>query len=183
MPERIAEIIILAEDLTQGNFVRRYLERANQDPRRIRLRIAPAGRGSAEQYVRECYSTEVTYYRERAASRSAALVVAIDADASEVADRERELEEALVAEQQPRRQPDEAIALLIPKRNIETWILCLCKEQVDEVTDYKTRVVSRQIALAAKVFYDWSRPNYVVPGACVPSLRRGLTEIRRVGKV
>ena len=31
------------------------------------------------------------------------------------------------------------VAVLIPKRNVETWILCLTRESVDEVTDYSDR--------------------------------------------
>jgi len=33
----------------------------------------------------------------------------------------------------------EQIARLVPKRNIETWILCLNGQAVDEDTDYKRR--------------------------------------------
>jgi hypothetical protein len=84
-----------------------------------------------------------------------ALVVAIDADISTVAQRENELETALAEVGELRRQADEAIVLLIPKRHIETWILCLLGEHVDEVTGYKSRGdVHQQIKPAALTFYE-----------------------------
>lgn len=182
MIERIAEVVVLAEDLNQGNFARRYLIRAGHDARKVAVRLAPPGKGSGEQYVREHYPIEVKYYRHRSSSRSAALLVTIDADVGAVADREAELAASLARGGEAPRQPADAISLLIPKRNIETWVLCLSNEVVDEVTDYKGRKdIQQKIRPAAEIFFDWSRANFVVPTHCVPSLRRGLTEVRRLG--
>jgi hypothetical protein len=128
------------------------------------------------------YPAEVGYYRDRSHSRKAALIVATDADTKTVARRERELEAALSDAGEGRRSPDEAIALLIPKRNVETWILCLVGESVDETTDYKgRRDVGELIKNAADALFDWSRPQCIVPPRCVPSLQRGLREIARIG--
>jgi hypothetical protein len=180
--ERIAEIIVLAEDLNQGNFARHYLIRSGHEPRTVRLRLSPSGRGSAEQYIREQYPTEVKNYRYRASSRKAALIVLIDADVGTVVEHERELEKSLRRAGEAKRNQAEAIALLVPKRNIESWILCLLGEVIDETTDYKgIRDIRATIKQAAGAFFDWSRTNFPVPGHCVSSLRRALSEIRRIG--
>ena len=72
------------------------------------------------------------------------------------------------------------VAVLIPKRNVETWILCLTRESVDEVTDYSDRDLNAFTKEAAEIFYEWSRPNYTVPESCIPSLNQGLQEIQRI---
>jgi len=108
-------------------------------------------------------------------------VVGIDADVKTVAQREKELETALENAREHGRKPEEAIVLLIPKRHIETWILCLLGELVDEVTDYKSRRdVHQKIKPAALTFYEWGRPHHSVPDHCVESLHRGLREVQRI---
>ena len=108
-------------------------------------------------------------------------MVLVDADMRTVAQRENELEAALADAGEHRRQRDEAIALLIPKRHIETWILCLVGERVDEATNYRSRRdIQEKTKRAAEEFFEWSRPNYTVPGHCVESLRRGLGEVQRI---
>lgn len=180
MTDRNAEVIVLAEDLNQFNFTRRYLLQKGYNFRKIHPRLAPPGQGSAEQYVRERYPKEVRLHRGRSSRTSAALVVAIDADVETVVQRENELKTALENEGQHRREPKEAIVLLIPKRHVETRILCLLDEQVDEVTDYSHRNVQQHIRPAAEKFLDWSRANYPVPDHCVESLQRGLREVQRI---
>lgn len=114
------------------NLVRRYLKREfNTLPR---VELSPSGKGSAEQFVRERYPREVKEFRRRANHGTAALVVVIDADTRTVDQRLTELESALTKADLPKRQSTEAIALLVPKRNIETWILCLTGDPIDEET-------------------------------------------------
>ncbi len=181
MAKRIAEIIVLAEDNNQAKFARLYLERAGHDSRRIRVRPPAQGKGSGEQYVREHYTDEVRYYRNRSSHRTAALVVVTDADTMIVGEREGKLKNALASAGQNPRQPREAIALFIPKRNIETWILCLTGERVNEKQDYADHGdIQPRIKPAAETFHEWSRPNYQVPTHCVDSLRRGLSEVQRI---
>ena len=177
--DRIAELIILAEDLRQGNFARRYLQRAGH--RKLNVKIAPSGRGSGEQFVRENYPIEMEYYRQRSHHRRAGLVVVIDADVKSVNERQTELERALTEAGEAPRGATEVVALLIPRRNVETWILCLTRERVDEITDYSNRDLNDFTKAAAETFYEWSRANYTLPETCVPSLKQGLEEIRRVG--
>lgn len=64
------------------------------------------------------------------------LIVVIDADTQTVESRLKQLDNALTENEQQPRQPHEAIAIFIPKRNIETWIHHLQGETVDEEKVY-----------------------------------------------
>ena len=108
-------------------------------------------------------------------------MVGIDADTGTVEEHERELDRALSAAELGKRMDDEAIALLIPKRNIETWVLCLSGTSVDELTDYKSKSnIDRLVKPVASTLFQWSREAASVPTTCIPSLRKGLVEMRRV---
>ena len=77
---------------------------------------------------------------------------------------------------------NEQIACLVPRRNIETWILCLCEQAVDEGTDYK-RIRddgNELIPEASNTLFQWSRTNSHLPGHCIDSIRRGIAELRRL---
>jgi hypothetical protein len=108
-------------------------------------------------------------------------MVAIDADAGDVNRRVRQLISALAGVELPPRTSDEKIVHLIPRRNIETWILNLNGNPVDEEADFRhVPGVDDQIGTAAQTFFDWSRPNAVPPSHCVPSLGAAIPEMRRL---
>jgi hypothetical protein len=71
---------------------------------------------------------------------------------------------------------------LVPKRNIETWILCLNEHAVDEETDYtETRSNWNElIAQGAETLCQWTRSTTEPPNHCVNSLRTGVRELRRL---
>jgi hypothetical protein len=171
--------IVLAEDRRQQTFVRRYLQRKYPQIQ-IRNEPLPAGRAAGEQWVRQRYAKNIAAYRTRAARAETALVVAIDADTADVDYRVAQLRNALGAGQLPR-APEERITHLIPKRNIETWILCLNGHDVDEATDYRhEHGIDDQTKSAAETLFDWSRENFTIPPGCVPSLQAAIPEIRRL---
>ena len=176
---RASQVVVLVEDQPQQQFVRRYLYKMGYTARDIRFRPLPSGRGAGEQSVRQRYATEVQAFRQRHAAT--ALVVAIDADTGEVSERARQLRAELDRAGVPARADDEAIAHLIPRRNIETWILCLSGRAVDEETDYsRDGGVHELIPAAAAAFREWSRPSGAVPSTCVESLRAAIPEARRL---
>ena len=130
---RIANIIILCEDRQHEAFARRFLRRRDLTNRNIRVKMAPRGRGSAEQFVREQYPEEVQFYRSRQYRVSQALIVLIDADER---DRYRELSDALNTNSVPDRNDTERVAVFAPARNIETWLAYLAGQDVDEGERY-----------------------------------------------
>jgi len=132
MSQRRVQIVLLCEDRQQEVFARYFLKQRGFTGN-FRTKICLKGAG--EQFVRESYAAEVKAYRSKN-YLSGMLVVLIDADKKTVEERLNQLDEALNANSQLVRQPKEAIAIFIPKRNIETWIHYLQGEIVDEVTEY-----------------------------------------------
>ena len=136
MANREVSITILCEDLQQEVFIRQWLQALGFKTQKMRILRSPSGRGAGEQFVKERYAIEVQAHRARSTYRQVSLVVAIDADIMSVAERQVQLSEQLQTIKQSPRSESEQIALLIPKRNIETWIYAVAGVEVDEVTIY-----------------------------------------------
>ncbi|MEC4805255.1 MAG: hypothetical protein SAJ12_19975 [Jaaginema sp. PMC 1079.18] len=135
MGQRRVQLVILCEDRQQEVFARHFLE--NRGFKGLfRANICPKGSQSGEQYVRDQYPREVQAYRKNKNRVSIGLVVVIDADNRELQERLDQLEEELGNNDEKSRQTGEAIAIFIPKRNIETWIHYLEGESVDENSEY-----------------------------------------------
>jgi hypothetical protein len=175
-------VIVVVEDERHKMLVYRYLRRHGLSPHQIRIKTSPSGQGSAEQWVRSTYSDEVRAHRIRCARATAALIVMIDADAHSVQGRLTQLGQALHDNGAPNIGIAEQIVHLIPKRNVETWILCLNEQVVDEATDYKPKRDdwNELIPLASDTLFQWTRPNAVLPNHCIDSLSRGVSELNRL---
>ncbi|MEM5786258.1 MAG: hypothetical protein AAGU11_02995 [Syntrophobacteraceae bacterium] len=102
----------------------------------MRIEKSPSAVKSAEQWVRHRFPIELRVYRQRRLRAASALVAITDADTKEVLDRINELKNQCESMQIPFRASDEAVALVVPKRNIETWIHYLNGEQVNEKDAY-----------------------------------------------
>lgn len=175
-------IIVLGEDHAHVSFVRRWLLSEGIRPRQILPRkvAADATGDGGEKYVRQQFPAEVQYYRARANHQRVALIVVIDADLETVTRRQQQLDETLDLA----RQPAERIALVVPRRNIETWLAVLLNpntEAVDEDTDFKRDFRQRTAeacASAGPIFATFLRrePH---PGD-LPSLTAVRPEIARL---
>jgi hypothetical protein len=177
---RPSQVVVLAEDERHVRFARQHLYRMGHAHHDIRVEELPSGRGCGEQWVRERYARAVKAYRARSARAETALMVVIDADTGDVDRRQFQgaLDEAGVAAC----TGGEAIAHLVPKRNIETWVLCLSGRHVDEDADCRTEAgIDVLIAASAATFFAWSRVNITPPAHCVPSLLAAIPEVRRLG--
>jgi len=133
---RNVQLILLCEDRQHEAFARRFLEKAGWSTRRLRVEMAPPGRGSVEQFVRERFPTELSAYRANRHRVAQALVVVIDGDDKGVDARLNELAEACRSQSIPSRGDSDHVALMVPTRNIETWFAYLDGKTVDEVTEY-----------------------------------------------
>ena len=182
MAERIANIVLLVEDRNHENLLRRYLQECGHNSRNMRVQKITGGQGSGKQFVRERYASEVRAIRSQATRTKACLIAMIDADSGSVEDRRRQIERALRDAEEPARVLSEPILNLIPRRNVETWILCLNSFFVDEQPDYRhdPRVSARSIKQAASTLFSWTRPNAEIPDTCVTSLRDCLPEFDRI---
>jgi hypothetical protein len=87
------------------------------------------------------FAAEVKEYRIRlakaATADATALIVMIDADTHTLQERLAQLSKTLRECGMHAIGDRERIVQLVPKRNVETWILCLNGHPVDEARDYR----------------------------------------------
>ena len=176
-----SQVVLLIEDEHQKMLMYRYLIESGLEAGRIRVEASPSGEGSAEAWVRKRFVKEVLAYRERSARAETRLIVVIYADNLTSQDRLNQLDEALRNSQAQAIGNNEQIARLIPRRNVETWILCLNGDAVDELVDYKHSRADWKplIPPASRTLLAW-RQSAQPPAHCVPSLRLGIAELKRL---
>lgn len=173
MAKRRVQYLVLAEDVNQQNFVRHFLTAAGR--REFRALPLPAG-GSGEQHVRENFRQH--FERTRSSVVSSLLIVVTDADTLTVEHRRGTL---LATLKEPLAATD-PVTLLIPKRNIETWIRWLCGTDVDEQTDYKKvnpSIKACDVKAAADTLVKYMRSQQKLSGT-PPSLIAALSGLQRV---
>ena len=170
------QVTVLGEDKPHQQLVYRYLRRAGFAKHEIVLSDVPGRSGGAgDRWVLDRYATAVREHRRRAAK--GALIVVLDADTEEVDRRTRQLDGLLRNSGLDRRGDGETIVHLIPRRNIETWILHLCGQNVDESNDEKRPGIDKMIPDAAATLFEWSTNP---PAHCLPSLRAAIQELKRL---
>jgi hypothetical protein len=111
------------------------------------------------------------------------LVAVVDADTASVQERIRQFDEALEAQKILPLQDQDCVARLVPKHNVETWLLCLNGVAVNEVLDYKgtRKDFDKLIREAAGSLYAWTRNNAQLPQYHIPSLANGVAELQKLG--
>lgn len=120
-------VTVVCEDLQQGTFLRKLLYLKHF--KRVRVEPCPKGKQSGEQWVRERFPRDVKVFRNCGHS-NIVLIAVIDADKYSIEERRSHLVQGW------KRQEEERILLVIPKRNIETWIHFLMGESVNEQDAY-----------------------------------------------
>ena len=173
--KRHADIIILCEDNAHANFVRHHLKKRGFDPRKLRPITASSGSGA--QFVLQRYAGEVEAYRSKANYLSRALLTVVDADTQEVQHIQRRLEEQLQNVNIQNRRADERIAVLVPKRNIETWIVYLQGDSVDEESDYKKHPLAENCKRAGNALAE--QLGQEPEAGCPQSLKRAWSELKQ----
>jgi hypothetical protein len=173
-------VIVLLEDDHHEMLIYRYLINCGLKRYAIRIHRSPSGQGSAESWVLKRFVEETNVYRSRQART--ALIVMVDADTRTVQDRLNQLDQALTDSGKQTVVETEQIARLIPKRNVETWILCLNEQAVDEETDYKRtdNNWNELIPTASETLCQWTRSQAEPPNHYVSSLRTGVRELKRL---
>lgn len=125
---RPSQVIVLVEDNRQQQLVFRYLRRIGLEPHAMRFMLPSSGSG--EQWVRERFPIEVTAYRRRITHVETKLIAVIDADNLELQQRLTQLDQKLREDDVELIRDGEQVAKLVPRRNVETWILCLTGAEV-----------------------------------------------------
>jgi hypothetical protein len=141
---REVRLILICEDRQHEVFARRFLEQAGWSTRRLRVEIAPRGRGSAVQFVLERFPIELSAYRSKRNHVDQAVVVMLDGDAQGVATRLRQIADACQAKGVAPLQSGERVGIFVPTWNIETWLAYLDGESVDENRKDYTRLARQR---------------------------------------
>lgn len=154
---RAALVVVLGEDKNkrQQNLIRKYLKRRGFSDRQIRDVACPVGETPGISFVLSRFASEV--HDLRVATYSRGLIVAIDADDKTVEERKSELLGRLKEVGEAARGEQEAVAIVVPRRNVETWIWYLDGNAVDEITDYKRTFVrdNHDMAGAKRAFAEF----------------------------
>ena len=179
---RPAEIVLLCKDRQQETFVRRFLKpryRARERSRRLRVEMAPAGRGAADQYVLERFPRELAAYRRQAGKRQTRLLVMIDGDSSGVERRTQRFDDACRQKKIEPRKDSERIVVLVPTWNIETWLFWLEGHEVDETKkDYRKLPKESECQPAVNELVTMCQRRKLRPSA-PPSLVAACSEFNR----
>ncbi len=177
MSMRRVRIVLLCEDSQHEAFVRRFLEGMGWNTRELRVEKSPTATGAAEQWVKRRFPDELRIYRQRRQRAASGLIAIIDADTVDVRDRISEFEVACNSRQIPFRIHDEAVAIGIPKRNIETWIRYLNGRAVNETDSYPKLDRERGCKLAVDSLVRLCR-SVGLPNGAPPSLVSACEEYR-----
>jgi hypothetical protein len=139
--------------------------------------------------VRTLYPREVREHRRCRDGnlKQSALIVHIDADTGTVANRHRQLADALnqAGAGGPPRTQDERIAIIVPKRHTETWLHGLFDPDITEDRDCKRdgrlrKLHDERVPIAAEEIYRLTRANAPPPPTNLPSLAAAIPELRRL---
>ncbi len=181
MSNRKVTVVVVCEDTQQSAFVRRYLIKRNFNKRRLRVEIHPGGEGSGEQFVRKRLVTEVKQHRQKSSygNDGILLVAMVDADNYSVEERIEQLSRQLEQHGLDRIWPDEKIAVLVPKRNIETWLEYADDQSVDENTAYPKRLKPGRCQREVDLYVDKICPGGISDDG-LSSLKHACTELKRI---
>jgi hypothetical protein len=136
---RICKIILVYEGWRDSAFARGFLVAAGIDSRAIDPRPNPGGSG--HDWVKKQFAAEVANLMKFSEGRG--VLGLLDEDGKGVAEREGEVEQTLKVRHLPPISAQDGRCLLLPTRNLETWLYWLTAQRrgssvaVDEVTDYK----------------------------------------------
>jgi len=177
MAKKFAAIIILCEDLMHGNFVRHYLLQKGVPPNKIiRINNCPAGKQSGAQYVLQNYPKEVSALRSTHYI-SQGLIAVIDADTFTGEERIANCRKALLDAGLENKTDAESISVIVPRRNVETWIYHLLGNVVNETDKYDNRVEHANVKPVAQEFA--SRCPGSLKADCPPSMNTGCAELTK----
>lgn len=130
----VARIRVWCEGHRDEAFLRRVLACEGFEPRDLTFNVAPRGRGSASSWILEQFQREVLAQAKRCRNQEELFfLVAIDGDAVGLDGRLAQL---------AARGSDSRIAAFVPCWSVETWLLHLSGNSVDESRSLKARIAS-----------------------------------------
>ena len=177
MSGRRVQVEVVCEDSQHEAFIRRVLVGLGHDPNKFRVTKSPRGRGAADAWVLAQVPRLLREYRAR--HREYFIIVMMDADRATAKDRLQQLDDLCMAQGVAPRRSDGRVAVLLPKRNIETWLAYLDGETVDEnrPTPYPRLDLARECQRHVNVLLDGCRKNQLREPAPL-SLKQACEEYR-----
>ena len=122
------QITVLCEDKQHEAFLRRFLKKRN---RRV-YTVQRARLGAGDRFVMDRYPD----YLDAVRKRGGILVTMIDGDNHSVPERLRQLDDACRLRNVSPRSSKDKVIVVVPVRNIETWLAYLDGEEVNETDSY-----------------------------------------------
>ena len=170
-------ITLLCEDSQTDTFARRFLRHRKFRGRDIRTLPLPHGTGSGEQWVRQRYPVELWAIR---AVQNAYLIVVTDAEIGSTQARRAQLKAECEREGIPRRREDDRVLVIVPRRNIETWLAYLEGKDVDESSSYPRLSRKGDCAAHAERLHEMCHEAQRLREPAPPSLREACVEYRKL---
>ena len=191
---RVCKIILICEGWRDSAFARGFLAAAGIDRRSVEPKTNQGGSG--HDWVKTQFVVEVANLGKFAEGRG--VLGLLDEDGQGVVQREQEIADRLRMSGLPPLVAHEGRCLLLPTRNIETWIYWLTGQRhgppvtVDETTDYKkagppsgaSRIGNEQCRPAGEHLHTLNHTNLPVGcpsmlGVSHRRMRDFLTAVRR----
>lgn len=174
MPKKL-RCELLCEDIAQEQFFRPILERLFH-----RVRVTRGVRPGGFTFVLAQTPKSAAYVR-RYRQEAVGLVIAIDGDVGGFEDRLQQVKEHLAANHLDPKALEEHLAICVPTRSIETWILWFQgRRDLDEVTAYRRDIRSNESRQVAHSWFSPSESQLAQEAAQLPSLAHGRREINRL---
>jgi hypothetical protein len=163
----------------------RFLKEAGIDPRTVETKINPGGSG--HDWVKTQFVGEVANLSRFIEGRG--VLGLLDEDGQGVEVRKRQVVELLQTQNLPLIDPNQGRCLLLPTRNLETWLYWLTARRdgisvnMDEVTNYKTqapfgisRIEDKHCRPAGEYLQTLNHTR--LPTDCPPILAQSLGHLR-----
>lgn len=177
-------IALLCEDHRHEQFIRIFLRKKN----RLVRRVFPDGYKSHEKggvkpnndKILKDVAREVRHARKSPPKR--ALVIVIDGDSRGLASRQRAINLALKEDQIDNLNSGDRVAVVVPCRNIETWVHHFAGNMANEVDDYEKLYPKRgyEADTEAKAFAELVSDGNSPPVLNLPALEAARLELRRL---
>jgi hypothetical protein len=180
---RVCNIILVCEGWRDSVFARGFLEASGN--RRIHERRN--SRGSGHGWVKSQFVAEVASLTRF--SEGWGVLGLLDEDGQGASAREKEIEEVLRTQKLDSLSAKDGRCLLLPTRNLETWLYWLKSHQnkttvsIDEITDYKKqpptgvmRIENQDCRPAGEYLHTLDHTQ--LPEGCPSMLRKGLAQLR-----
>jgi hypothetical protein len=151
---RYCKIVVLPEDAEHANLARGYFKARDVDSKYYTLRTHWTGSNGNNAAVRRWFCEEISLQVSRLGSRQSILAL-IDEDGQGLEARRNEVRNDLKSRGLPDINPSEGRCLVLPMRNVETWMVWAARWQaagcpasptapsgclpVSELNDYKRR--------------------------------------------